>query len=194
MSSIPGHGRIVVYDTEFTSWPGFMEKGLKEEGRYPEIIQIGAVVIDLDDNQVEVDAFSTLVVPAINPELSTYIQKLTNISQAELDRGGVPFGDALEQFLSFVPNDACALVCHGRDGEVIELNCDLNGLAHPEGLPIEIDFNELLLSKGLLDKPAASSTLPDIFGLEASGEPHNALDDARALAIVLRELRNLGEI
>lgn len=194
MSSIPDHGQVVVYDTEFTSWSGFMEKGFRDEGRYPEIIQIGAVIIDMDNGQAEIDAFSTLVLPSINPELSNYIQNLTNITQDDLDKGGIPFSDALTAFLSFIPEETAALVCHGRDGEILALNCELNGIPLPTTLPDEVDFNELLLSKSLVEKPASSSTLPDLFGLESNGEPHNALDDARSLASVLRELRSRGEV
>lgn len=194
MSVVPDFGKIVVYDTEFTSWAGFMEKGLKEEGRYPEIIQIGAVALDAHNGLVEIASFSTLIRPTINPDLSDYIQNLTNISQADVDADGVPFSDALARFLSFVPEDATAMVCHGEDGKILQMNCDLNNISHPEHLPDEIDLNRFLRTNSLIDQAATSSTLPTAFGLESEGEAHNALDDARALASVLRELRKLGHL
>ena len=194
MSAIPAHGKIVIYDTEFTSWEGFLEKGFKDAGRYPEIIQFGAIVLDADDDLVEVGSFTTLVRPKINPVLSDYIQELTRITQNDIDIHGVPFSAALVAFTDFMPEDAEALICYGRDGEILEINCQLNGTQLPPNLPNEIDFNKFLLSKGLLEKPATSSTLPTHFGLTFSGYAHNALDDARAVACVLRELRQQNKL
>ncbi len=194
MSVIPAHGKIVVYDTEFTSWEGFMEKGFKDIDRYPEIIQLGAITIDVDNDMLELDAFKTLIRPKVNPKLSNYIKNLTHISQNDVDEHGISFGDALNAFLNFVPNDAVAMVCYGRDGQILEINCKLHGLEMPSVLPPEINFKALLLSEALLEKPAFSSLLPGIFGIPYSGAAHNALDDARAIAVVLRELRRQNKI
>ena len=43
MSPTPTQGKIVLYDTEFTNWEGFLEQRFQAPGRYREIIQIGAV-------------------------------------------------------------------------------------------------------------------------------------------------------
>lgn len=189
MSVIPAQGKIVVYDTEFTSWEGFLEKGFKDVGRYPEVIQLGAVILDADCGLVEQGAFTTLVRPKVNPELSDYIQKLTQISQTDVNQHGISFPDALDAFLSFIPDDTVALVCYGRDGHILNINCNLNEIPTASTLPPEIDFNGLLLSHGLIKKSASSSKLPELFGLPPSGHAHNALNDARAIASVLRELR-----
>lgn len=194
MTSIPDHGKIVVYDTEFTSWEGFIEKRFKEAGRYPEIIQIGAVVLDIEDDFNELDTFTTLVRPRVNPILSQYIMDLTQITQDEIDHHGVTFAEALDAFVRFVPSDASSLVCYGRDGAVLEINKSLNDIHRHTDLPAEIDFNQLLLCEGIIPAPASSSQLPRLLGLEFTGAAHNALNDARAIACVMRALRRQNRI
>lgn len=194
MSGIPNHGKIVVYDTEYTSWEGFLEKGFKEAGKYPEIIQIGAVILDAGDDFCELGSFTTLVMPRVNPTLSQYIIDLTQITQDDIDRHGVTFSEALEAFVQFVPCDARSLVCYGRDGAVLEINKSLNDILEHIDLPPEIDFNRLLLSEGIIQRATVSSQLPKLLGLDFSGAAHNALDDARALACVMRELRRQDRI
>ena len=194
MSGIPNHGKVVVYDTEFTSWEGFLEKRFKEPGRYPEIIQIGAVILDAEDEFRELGTFTTLVKPSVNPILSQYIIDLTQITQDDIDQHGVTFAEALDAFVQFVPRDAGSLVCYGRDGAVLDINKSLNDILEHTDLPVEIDFNKLLLSKGIISAPTSSSQLPALLGLDFSGSPHNALDDARAIACAMRELRKQKRI
>jgi inhibitor of KinA sporulation pathway (predicted exonuclease) len=194
MSGIPHHGKIVVYDTEFTSWEGFLEKRFKEAGKYPEIIQIGAVLLDVEDDFCELSAFTTLVKPRVNPNLSQYIIDLTQITQDDIDQHGVTFAEALEAFVQFIPCDANSLVCYGCDGAVLDINKSLNDIFEHTDLPPEIDFNRLLISQGIIQYATFSSQLPKLLGLEFSGAAHNALDDARALACVIRELRRQNRI
>lgn len=68
MTFLAETGKLVVYDTEFTSWPGFRAQGYKAPGRYPEIIQIGAVKLDAASLE-ECDAFEIFVQPRVNPVL-----------------------------------------------------------------------------------------------------------------------------
>lgn len=194
MTIIPLHGKIVVYDTEFTSWKGFLEKGFKEEGRYCEIIQMGAVIVDAGDDFCELGTFTTFVRPKINPILSQYIIDLTQITQKDVDQHGIAFAEAFEAFVDFIPNDATSLVCYGRDGDVLDINKSLNGIVENINLPPEIDFNRLLLSEGIISSPKSSSELPKLLGIDFTGFAHNAIDDARALACAIRELRRQNRI
>jgi inhibitor of KinA sporulation pathway (predicted exonuclease) len=194
MVAIPTTGKIVVYDTEYTSWEGFLEKGFKEAGRYPEIIQIGAVILDAGDDFCELGSFTTLVKPRVNPTLSQYIIDLTQIAQDDVDQHGVSFSEALEAFVQFVPREARSLVSFGRDGAVLDINKSLNGIIEHFNLPPEINFKQFLLSEGIISGQTMSSQLPTLLGLDFSGAAHNALDDARGLACVMRELRRQDRI
>ena len=82
-----GDARIlVVYDLEFTSWPGFLEVGFKAPGKYPEIVEIGALRVDRRHGYRELDAFACYVRPRINPDLSGYFTRLTGITQQMVAR------------------------------------------------------------------------------------------------------------
>lgn len=86
MVSTLKHGTVVVYDTEWTSWSEFAAHNWKQPGRYPEIIQIGAVKLDVADDFREIAAFQCFVHPKHNPQLSDYIINLTGITKEIIDR------------------------------------------------------------------------------------------------------------
>ncbi len=193
MSFLQGSGPAVIFDTEFTSWPGFRDRGFKEPGRYREVIQIGAVKIDIGDGFREMGACAILVRPTVNPILSDYIQDLTGITQAMVDEDGATFTDGLSDFLDFIGDDARAVMAYGTDVEVLFENCRLNDLPLP-ALPPSVNVREELVALGLVDHEVFSSDLPEHFGLAADFPKHDALGDARAIALALRHLRENGTI
>ena len=191
MSLIPTRGKIVLYDTEFTSWEGFLEQKFEAPGRYREIIQIGAVKLDagVGADLDEIDSFCCLVRPKINPDLSDYIQDLTSISQKDLDQNAVAFRQALDSFVAFIGDDTDLLLSFGRDGDVIVENCDINDVDHPVALPPEENLRQYMLKVGLLEEYVFSADLPTVFGIDVDFASHDALGDARAVAAVVRHLR-----
>lgn len=185
---MPSSGRVVAYDTEFTSWPGFLEQRFQASGRYPEIIQIGAVMLDTDDGFAEIDMFQVLVEPVTNRTLSDYIVELTGVTQIVIDAAGVLFADAMQSFQDFIGMNTAALLAYGTDGAVLTENCALNVLPPPIGLPLEINVRQELMNRGFVTPEVNSSGLPAAFGLNADSPNHDALCDARCLAAVLRAL------
>lgn len=192
MNLLPEVGTIVLYDTEFTSWPGFMEQGFKAPGRYPEIIQIGAMRLDAAAGFSVLEDLEALVIPRVNPNLSNYIIELTGITQARLDSEGVPFADAQAAFLEFIGDDY--LCAFGFDGMVMAKNCMLNDLPVPDVFAREINLKELMIRDGLILKDLNSSDLPGHFGLAPETRRHDALADVRAVARVLGYLRRAGPL
>ena len=94
--------KAVIFDLEFTSWPGSNERmwSLPEENR--EVVQIGAVKIETTNGLREMGSFTILVQPLKNPVLSEYFVKLTGITQAQVDNQGSPFPNALAHFTDFI--------------------------------------------------------------------------------------------
>lgn len=193
MGILPGSGSIVLYDTEFTSWPGFMAAGFKAPGKYPEVIQIGAARIDMSGGFAELDTLDVLVMPSINSVLSDYIIDLTGITQERLDAGGVGFREALGRFLEFVGDDT-PLYAFGQDGAVMEKNCELNDLPKPPVFRKEKNLKAVLNQAGLVEMTAVSSELPGLFGLPEETNGHDALADVRAVVRVLRHLEKAGRL
>lgn len=80
--------KIIVVDLECTcdqrmkEGDSFIPKVKRDE---MEIIEIGAVIADLEGNVYE--KFSQFIKPVINPELTDFCKDLTKISQGEVDNG-----------------------------------------------------------------------------------------------------------
>ena len=191
---LPSTGRAIVFDVEYTSWSDCNPGHDRQPGRYPEIIQIGAVKIDLAKDCTERDAFDVFVIPSINPKLSDHIVALTGITQAALESKGKTFAAALTDFEIFVGTDTDAVMSYGFDADIIRENCGLNGLALPSFLPNEYDLRDAFVSNELVPKTLYSGELASWLDLDVPGRAHDGLHDARSLAAALRHFRSQEKI
>ena len=182
--------KAVVFDLEFTSWPGSHERnwGLPNEER--EIIQIGAVKIETTGDMREVDSFQILVRPLKNPILSDYIVNLTEITQEKVEKEGILFPLALSRFINFIGEHPIDILSNGGDEEVIEENCQIHNIPFlsifKKSTDLKIYFSEVL---GISRKNCTSGMLPELFGLNNHEKQHDALGDARSISQALRYLR-----
>lgn len=119
------HEEAVLYDLEFTAWPGTLERIWSGKDEYREIIRIGAIRIDLDSLQ-EVEVLDVLVKPSINPVLSDYCIELTGITDVQIQAEGMGLQEALHAFVGFV-GDRNAF-CYGTDMVVILENLGLKNI------------------------------------------------------------------
>ena len=182
--------KAVVFDLEFTSWPGANERNwsLPDEAR--EVIQIGAVKIETTGDMREVDSFQILVRPLKNPILSDYIVNLTEITQEKVEKDGVSFPLALSRFLKFIGEFPINVLTNGGDEEIIEENCEINKIPFPpifiKSTNLRSHFSEIL---GVSRKDCISGRLPSLCGLESHEKQHDGLGDARSISQALRYLR-----
>jgi inhibitor of KinA sporulation pathway (predicted exonuclease) len=176
---------LVVWDTEFTAWPGSQERGWTGPGEHRELVQIGAVALDARAGFIEIASFETIIRPKINPVLSQYFIDLTGIAQQRVDREGVPFPRALEAFAAFAGRWTGLVGSFGRDDVVLNENCALHGIAPAIA---EGRFQDLrpALEATIGRTGMMSSELPRFVGLPVPEQAHDALADARAIAAVLR--------
>jgi inhibitor of KinA sporulation pathway (predicted exonuclease) len=186
---------FVIYDLEYTSWPGAQDRGWTGPGEFREIVQIGALRVDPENLQVVAD-YDALVTPVRNPVLSDFFVDLTGITQAELDDRGQDFPAALNGFATFCDGGfACS---YGNDMVIIGENVILQfppGQAPAMPLPpfvnIRPHLNRLIptttaLSAGRL-REGLGITLP------SPREPlHNAVLDCYAILDALIHLRRRG--
>ena len=186
---------FVVFDLEFTSWPGALEGDWGAPGQLREIVQIGALRLREDCSVVE--EYEALVHPVVNPRLSAFFTELTGIDQARLDREGVPAAEALGQFLGFCRGES--VLSYGNDMVVVGENI---GWARARGEEVKNGF----LDAHFLDiRPWVNSLAPETvtansgrlwqaLGLPrpAAGNEHSALFDCHSLAAALRHLRGRG--
>ena len=182
---VPASGVIIIADLEYTSWEGALESGWSAPGQFREIVQIGAVRVDVGDGFAELAHFSVLVRPTINPELSDYFTALTGITNDAVARDGVSLENALVAFADFAGGDV--ILTHGRDDLVVGEDCALKDLGNPFADADWRDINPPL--RAITDKRLMSSDLPAFFGLGRAENAHDALADARVLARGLAHLQ-----
>jgi DNA polymerase III epsilon subunit-like protein len=189
----PPSGRVVVYDLEYTAWPGSLERRWTGPGEHREIVQIGAVSLDAGRCFAELAAFEVLVTPTRNPRLSAYFVELTGIDDAMLAKDGVPFVRALNGFIAFVGE--APLLANGIDADVVDENCRLNDTPNPLSRDRSVNIRPALATAmGLPRDRLMSSRLPSLLELDVVHDPHTGLGDARAIAAALAELRRRGKI
>ena len=95
------HKEAVIYDLEWTTWLGTLEREWSERDEYREIIRIGAISIDLYSLQ-EIEVLDVIVKPSINPILSDYCVKLTDITDEQIQAEGIELHEAIHKFVDFV--------------------------------------------------------------------------------------------
>ena len=176
---------VVVFDTEFTAWPGSMARAWGGPGEHKEIIQIGAVILDAATLQ-ERRAFSVLIRPVLNPVLSEYLVDLTGITNERLAAEGVDFATGVTRFVELV--GPRPLHAYGRDDRIIAANAQR--LGKPKlwpNLPTT-NLKEWLLKVGIPLAGVHSGNLAAHVGATSQGVAHNALVDSRSLAEAVRYL------
>ncbi|MEO3750023.1 3'-5' exonuclease [Streptomyces sp. B6B3] len=186
---------FVVFDLEFTTWSGALERDWAAPGQLREIVQIGALRIGEDHTVVE--EYEALVRPIVNPRLSSYFTELTGISQRAVDRDGLAPAEALGDFLGFCQGQS--VLSYGNDMVVLGENV---GWARARGEEVKDGF---LAASFLNIRPWVNTLAPvtasanvgrlwQVLGLPrpGAGDEHSALFDCRSLAAALRHLCAAG--
>lgn len=192
---------FVIFDTEYTSWPGCLENGWVGTQK-KEIVQIAAIKVS-DDFKV-LDSFNKLCKPRVNPVLSDYFVQLTNISNQQVDTLGVLFEEAYQEFVQFVGDDVCFSHSWGAgfydecDGKVIKDNLDLHGITYKESVVfrnIAPVFKELYKRNNIMISSQSSGQIARILKLDKNIEHlgidvHNALYDVYSVLEGLKYFRD----
>lgn len=175
-------------DSEYTTWPGALESGWAESWQHREIYQLGALLVNQDFD--EITAYVQLIRPTINATLSEFSQSLTGITQFDVDRHGISFEAAFDQFMSLA-EQADSIICMSGDSGVFRENCELNGLE----FPFESDFHRLrpfLETQGVDLRNHSSGDLHKLTSRPIVGQTHDALHDCRSMAVWLADAKSRG--
>ena len=180
---------VVLFDTEFTAWQGSVERNWKGPGEFREIVQIGAVHIDVA-TLVERASFAVLIRPVKNPILSDYFIDLTRITNERLNAEGTDFATGAKEFAAFAGKRR--MYCYGRDDRILAGNAQM--LRKPKLWPdtTAINLREWLVDVGIALAGVSSGTLAKHVGSVSQGIAHDALIDARSLAEAVRYLVKNG--
>lgn len=181
---------ITVFDLEFTAWQGSLASGWLRPGEFKEVVQIGAVTLDPFDFSI-LDEFNVLVRPRVNPLLSSYFEALTGITNAMVAAAGVDFADAYRRFAAFAgQGPICAF---GHDEAILAENMRLYGLADLPPLPDFVDLRGWFAARRLDPRGLCSCDIAPALGLDVGGRAHDALDDARSMAVAMAAMVARGE-
>ena len=180
----------IVLDLEWNQPTNFRSGGYRISGGQLlfEMIQIGAV--KLDDRREIADTFNQLIQPTCYHRLNPHIQKITHISQEELDTAPF-FQEAYQNFIDWCGED-CVLLTWGCDDiSVFEQNVRYFDCETP--LPPICDIQKLFSDE--LETPNERKSLKhalEALSIEPSADKafHNALNDAYYTALVYAHMKS----
>jgi inhibitor of KinA sporulation pathway (predicted exonuclease) len=176
---------IVIFDTEYTTWPGALERNWSGPGEFREVVQIGACIVETEGFQ-ERDSISLFIRPVKNPALSEYFCALTGISQAKVDGEGVSLLEAFHRFGEWMQGRRA--YCWGRDIDVMEENCRLAKVVFPFDRSQFEDIRPILEKNGIRTSGYTSGTIPNAVGETPLSRAHDGLNDARSISQALRAM------
>ena len=177
--------KIIVFDTEYTSWKGAQARNWSGPGEFREIVEIGAILVDTKDFS-ELDSIDLYILPRKNPKLSDYFIKLTGITQKKVDTEGLDFGEALKRFHVWCHD--FPMYSWGNDANDIEENCKLENLTFPFDSSRFEDARKLFAAERIKVEDYMSSTIARAFGKEPTRRGHNGLSDSRSIVDGMRLL------
>jgi inhibitor of KinA sporulation pathway (predicted exonuclease) len=179
----------VIFDLEFTAWPGSMEHRWLRPGEFREVVQIGAVKLDAHSFE-QTAQFNMLAKPRLNPVLSSYFEDLTGVTNEALAEEGVDFSDAYRAFVSFA--GGMPMFSFGRDDLVLIDNLKLYGLNEAPPLPLSSNIVPWLIEQGIDPRGLHACDIARSAGADFDGRRHDALDDARSVAAGIAFLVSRG--
>lgn len=164
---------MIVIDLEWNS-------GLYTKLRLDEILQIGAVKVDLDRRRI-VDSFNAYIRPAIHKRYSPAVDQLPDLALSE--NAQLDFPTAFARFVDWCGGDTLFASWGNSDLNVLIQNRDYHTLDAPlptTFLDLQMAFDHYIgCGNNLaLERAAEYCLVPDSF------DPHNALYDAMTAWVV----------
>ena len=178
----------VVYDLEFTAWEGSMANHWLRPGEFQEVVQIGALKVDAEFAAGE--TLDVLVRPRLNPVLSSYLERLTGITNEEVRARGVDFVQAYREFVAFAGD--LPIIAFGRDDLVFANNLRLYGMTDLPPLPPYLNIIPWMAEQGIEVRGLHACDAGPAAGVPFGGHKHNAVDDALSVASGIRALMARG--
>ena len=176
---------VTVFDLEFTAWESSMRERWNAPGEFREVVQIGAVKIDAE-TFAPLGELETLVTPKFNPVLSDYLIELTGVTNEAVAARGIGFAESYDRFVTFA--EGGTICAFGRDDLVLEENLRLYGIRNAKPLPRHFNAAQWLRDNGIATKGFHACDVARLCGAAFEGREHDALEDARSVALGIKTL------
>lgn len=183
--------QYVIFDLEWNN-----VYGRKINGFINEIIEIGAVKLDEDLN--EISTFSSFVKPSIGKKLRGSVKKLTNITNDDV-LGGEPFTQAFSDFRKWIGSQPTLILTWG-DGDIrvlIENYKYLNGIAFIPFLTDYVDLQSFVQRRVKTEKgqQIGLGKAAEALGVDdTTFSHHRALDDSKLSAECFKKVFDFNEL
>lgn len=146
-----------------------------------EIIEIGAVVVD--ETGVVLAEFQSFARPVRHPQLTTFCQELTTISQQQVDEAD-DFPSVMAKFGDWIGDHGgkATFASWGDfDRKQFHRDCEFHQVGYPFGTAHRNLKVEFAKAQGLNRPKGVGGALASL-GLRFQGTAHRGLDDARNIA------------
>jgi len=163
----------------------------KPRGFFPEIIEIGAVLIDKDTLET-IGHIQEFVKPCFFPKQAAESMEFCMISESDME-DAIEFSDMLQLIETlYVPGETYFVSWGDADYQVVQEGCERHSLANPVLFDDYLDLAaEYKLMKG--DKKTTGLRMAaDELGVDADGYWHTAYDDAVNTGLVLIKMIEKG--
>ena len=186
---------FIIFDLEYTTWEGALDRGWDRDNEYREIVQLAALKVDSDTLQV-IAKLDLLIKPTVNPILSDYFQQLTGIIQHDIDQRGLSFTEAYDQFIEFCKPGL--VFSYNNDMFILGENAALNkGIVCRITKTRDIGFVNIAPYIHRIDPGTisyGSGRLWQFFNLPKPHEAdeHDALFDCYSILAAIRHLQQAG--
>ena len=196
---------VIIFDTEYTTWDNSRECDWSDEGQEKEIVQIAAIKVNMKTMEI-LGEFECLVKPVINPILSDCFIRLTGIENCDVEKNGISFERAYENFCDFCGDLECwsynpRVDMPIADGHILKRNLKLNNLEEKyilnyvnvysyfreEFVKIEIDIFKEKINSGKIAKVLNIDERIRNLG----HDEHNALYDVLSMYEGFKYFENL---
>ena len=177
----------IIYDLEATCW----ENDYEARGKKREIIEIGGVMVD-EYGDVK-SRFESFVQPIVHPMLSDFCQRLTSISQVDVNQAD-KFPEVIADFQDWIGlnSDEEYLLCSWGffDRSALIKDCALHNL-ESRWARQHISLKDQYPRIKNTGRAVGMKKALHIEGFEFEGTQHRAIDDALNLVKIFRKFQNL---
>ena len=174
--------RILVIDVESTCW----ESDKEQRKNVSEIIEIGITELVRENGAWEITETQSLPIKPMFSKVSEFCTELTGWTQAELEKRGMSYVQAVKYLKSKFDSKNAIVACWGKyDDKMFQEMSKM----HKTGYPFNNDYLNVKALYGVkFGKVVGVEQALNDFGMKFEGRPHNGGDDSRNIARLLLKL------